>query len=119
MLRPILPRKLAFQSVLPSLVGGVTFAGTANAQSTYPNKPIRLIIAFVAGAAVDTISRILGTGLGSLGKTITMGNKPGAAGILGTGFVAKAVPDGYTLLSGATRLSRWYRTSRRSFPTIR
>ncbi len=88
--------------VLISLGAALTAAGTAQAQPAYPNKPIRLIIAFGAGAAVDTVSRILGAGLGSLGQPIIVENKPGAAGIVGTEFVARAAPDGYTLLSGAT-----------------
>jgi tripartite-type tricarboxylate transporter receptor subunit TctC len=75
---------------------------TAHAQAPYPTKPIHLVIAFSAGAAVDTVSRILGAGLGSLGQPVIVENKPGAAGIVGTDFVAKAAPDGYTLLSGTT-----------------
>jgi tripartite-type tricarboxylate transporter receptor subunit TctC len=77
-------------------------AGTAGAQSGYPNKPIRLIIGFSPGAAVDTVSRTLGAGLAALGQPVIMENKPGAAGIVGNEFVARAAPDGYTLLAGTT-----------------
>ena len=100
MSRYTLSRRLTFLPLAMCVAMPIT--GTASAQSNYPNKPIRLIIAFGAGAAVDTVSRILGTGLGSLGQPIIVENKPGAAGILGTEFVARATPDGYTLLSGAT-----------------
>ena len=69
----------------------------------YPAKPVRLIIAFSPGAAVDTVSRTLGAGLSAaLGQPVIMENKPGAAGIVGNDFVAKATPDGYTLLAGTS-----------------
>jgi tripartite-type tricarboxylate transporter receptor subunit TctC len=97
-----LPEKMTCLSALLSVCAAMLIAGTAHAQSGYPNKPIRLIIAFGAGAAVDTVSRILATSLGSLGQPVIVENKPGAAGIVGTEFVARAAPDGYTLLSGAT-----------------
>ena len=76
--------------------------GTASAQSGFPSKPIRLVIGFSPGAAVDTVSRTLGAGLGALGQPVIMENKPGAAGIVGNEYVAKAAADGYTLLAGVT-----------------
>lgn len=102
MRRSTLPLRATSLPVLLSLCATLMLASNANAQAPYPNKPIRLIIAFGSGAAVDTISRILGTALGSLGQPVIMENKPGAAGIVGTEFVARAAPDGYTLLSGTT-----------------
>jgi len=91
--------------LLPLLFGlctSLALAGHANAQSAYPNKPIRLIIGFSAGAAVDTVGRILGTALGSLGQPVVMENKPGAAGVLGNELLARAAPDGHTLGVGTT-----------------
>ncbi len=102
MRRNISPRRFTLPAATLAFWVTMLLTGAASAQSGYPNKPIRLIIAFGAGAAVDTVSRILGTGLGSLGQPVIMENKPGAAGILGSELVAHAAPDGYTLLSGAT-----------------
>ncbi len=77
-------------------------AGTlALAQSAYPNKPIKIIVPFAAGGATDVLARVLAEKLTvGLGQPIVIDNKPGAAGIIGTDAVAKAAPDGYTLLLG-------------------
>jgi tripartite-type tricarboxylate transporter receptor subunit TctC len=73
-------------------------AQTTGAQS-YPTKPIRVIVPMVAGGAVDTLARILGKELTeSLGKVIVVENRAGANGNIGADVVAKAAPDGYTLL---------------------
>ena len=72
-------------------------AGSAAAQ--FPNKPIKLIVPFPAGSATDTISRILGNSVSqSIGQTIVVENKAGADGAIAGAEVAKAPPDGYTLL---------------------
>jgi tripartite-type tricarboxylate transporter receptor subunit TctC len=72
--------------------------GTAAAQS-YPSHPIRLIIPAGPGGGVDTISRALGTPLGSaLGQPVVMDNRPGAGTMLASELTAKAPADGYTLL---------------------
>ena len=75
--------------------------GPAVAQN-YPSKPIHLVIPFLAGASSnDIIGRALAVKLGPmLGQTIIVDNKPGASGNLGGEFVAKAAPDGYTILLG-------------------
>lgn len=71
---------------------------TAQAQ-TYPSKPVRIIVAQAAGGGMDTLARLLAQEMGtSLGQAVIVENKPGAAGIIGTNFVAKAPADGYTLL---------------------
>lgn len=69
---------------------------------TFPNKPIHLIIPFVAGASSnDIIGRAVATRLGPLlGQTIVVENKPGASGNMGGEYVAKSTPDGYTMLLG-------------------
>jgi len=70
----------------------------ASAQ-TYPVKPIRLVVGFGPGGAADIISRAIGDPLGrALGQGIIIDNKPGAGSSLAVEFVAKAVPDGYTIL---------------------
>ncbi|TXI88516.1 MAG: tripartite tricarboxylate transporter substrate binding protein [Cupriavidus sp.] len=73
----------------------------AHAQSDYPNKPIRLIVPFASAGVTDTSARIVAEKLGQqLGQQIVVDNKPGAGGNIGTQMVARAEPDGYTLLLG-------------------
>ena len=80
---------------LPLLAAG---AGMAQAQN-YPAKPIRLIVPFPPGGANDILARILGQKLTeTLGENVLVDNRAGASGIIGTELVAKAVPDGYTIL---------------------
>ncbi len=73
-------------------------AGPAAAQD-WPAKPLRMIVPYAAGGLPDTMARILGARLGELiGQQIVIENRGGAGGIAGTEAVAKAAPDGYTLL---------------------
>jgi tripartite-type tricarboxylate transporter receptor subunit TctC len=70
----------------------------ACAQS-YPARPVRLIVTFPAGSAPDIIARLAGQHLSErLGQQFVIENKPGATGNIGTEYVAKADPDGYTIL---------------------
>jgi tripartite-type tricarboxylate transporter receptor subunit TctC len=72
--------------------------GVARAQD-YPNRPIRVIVPFSPGGAVDGPMRLIAQELGKrLGQAVTVENKPGAGATIGTDIVAKAAPDGYTLL---------------------
>lgn len=72
----------------------------AHAQA-WPERPIRLVIPFASGSASDTVARLVTERLSQrLGKSIIADNRPGANAIIGTDLVAKATPDGYTLLSG-------------------
>ncbi|CUI85638.1 Bug family tripartite tricarboxylate transporter substrate binding protein [Achromobacter kerstersii] len=76
-------------------------AGGAMAQS-YPSRPISLVVPFPAGGTTDVLARALGQELAkSLGQPVVVENKPGAGSTLGADYVAKAAPDGYTLLMGA------------------
>ena len=82
----------------------VTFiaGNTAHAQD-YPTRPITAVIPFAGGSASDVVSRILFDKMSkSLGPPIVVENRPGAGGNIGTADVARATPDGYTLLSAAT-----------------
>src|SRR5712671_6607131 len=73
-------------------------AGAAGAQ-TYPNKPIRVIVPFVAGGAIDMLARMLGAKLSeSLNQPMIVENRPGAGGNVAADAVAKSPPDGYTIL---------------------
>ena len=75
-------------------------AGFAGAQSqTYPSKPVRVIVPFPPGGSVDLIARLVAPQLSeSLGQQIVIDNRSGASGNIGTELVARAAPDGYTLM---------------------
>jgi tripartite-type tricarboxylate transporter receptor subunit TctC len=85
-----------------ALFAATTFIGQASAQ-TYPSRPIRLIVPFLAGSATDVTSRLLAERLSEyLGTSFVVENKPGAGGNIGTDVVVKAEPDGYTLSYSAS-----------------
>lgn len=76
-------------------------AGAASAQETYPNKMVRIILPFSAGGSTDLLARNLADRLGVLWKqSVIVENRAGAAGIIGSDFVAKSSNDGYTILLG-------------------
>jgi tripartite-type tricarboxylate transporter receptor subunit TctC len=75
-------------------------------KTSYPLRPIRLVVPFPAGGGADILARTIGQKMTeSLGQSIVVDNRAGAAGIIGTDIVAKAVPDGYTLLMLASNLA--------------
>jgi tripartite-type tricarboxylate transporter receptor subunit TctC len=77
------------------------FAAPSAFAQTYPSKPIRLIVPYPAGGGTDFFARLVGTKMAELiGQPVIIENKPGAATNLGADFVAKAQPDGYTILLG-------------------
>jgi len=81
---------------------GMGAAGVAAAQ-TYPARPIKLIVPFVAGGPPDVIARIVADAAGTrLGQTVVVENRPGAGATIGTRAVAGTEPDGYTLLFAST-----------------
>ncbi|BCN38092.1 MFS transporter [Alicycliphilus denitrificans] len=93
------------QALLTPLAASVLLAcGLAQAQDgKYPDKPVNIVVSFAPGGATDLIGRIIGTELTQrLGQSFVVTNKPGAAGQLGTEFVAGQKGDGYTLLISAT-----------------
>jgi tripartite-type tricarboxylate transporter receptor subunit TctC len=89
------------QTIRMLLIAGATLcaSGAAHAQGTYPDRPIRLIVAFVPGGATDTLARQISEDLKvAFGQPVVVENRPGAGGYLAWNHVATADPDGYTLL---------------------
>jgi tripartite-type tricarboxylate transporter receptor subunit TctC len=75
---------------------------SAFAQVTFPNKPISMVVGFAPGGGTDIVARIIARHLGEqLGQAVLVDNKTGAGGNIATDFVARAEPDGYTLLLGS------------------
>jgi tripartite-type tricarboxylate transporter receptor subunit TctC len=73
-------------------------AGSPAAQTTYPEKPVHLVVGFPPGSAPDTVARVLGEKFAAAwGKAVTIENVPGAAANIAADRIAKAAPDGYTL----------------------
>src|SRR3970040_2587762 len=88
---PVLAACAACAWALPS--------GSALPQEKYPSRPIRLVIPFAPGGASDVTARLLGPRIAErLGQPVVIDNRPAASGVVGADIVAKAVPDGYTLL---------------------
>jgi tripartite-type tricarboxylate transporter receptor subunit TctC len=86
---------------LTALVASLAFAATAAFAQAYPTKPVKLIVPFPPGGAVDVYARTVQPALAeNLGQTVVIENKTGASGMIGADSVAKAAPDGYTVLVG-------------------
>lgn len=84
-----------------AVLSGLCAGGVAAQGDAFPSKPIQLVVAWTAGGSVDTMARGLAAGMArSLGQSVVVGNRDGAAGIVGTGAVAAAAADGYTLTFG-------------------
>ena len=90
--------KTAIAAVLAAL-----FATPAALAQTYPNKPIRMVLPYPTGSSSNDIAirAIAPVMAASMGQTVVVDNKPGAGGNIGVDIVAKAAPDGYTLVAGA------------------
>jgi tripartite-type tricarboxylate transporter receptor subunit TctC len=90
---------------LAAVVSGVAFCAGAGAQG-YPEKQVSMVVPFPAGGAVDPVARVLANRMSELWKQpVVILNRAGAGGNIGAESVARAAPDGYTLLFGSTALS--------------
>ena len=90
--------KLTRRAVVAGL--GAFAAVPARAEGTWPNRPVTLMHGFPPGGPVDTLSRILSEGLSrQVGQPVIVDSKPGATGTTAGGLVARATPDGYTLMA--------------------
>lgn len=85
-----------------ALVVFAALAAPAIGQSAYPSRPVTMVVPFPAGGALDIVARVLAKEMSTLGgQPVIVENRPGAAGTIGSATVAKANPDGYTLLFGS------------------
>jgi len=88
-----------YSALLGVALGCALACTDAVAQDNYPSKAIRLVVSFAAGGPTDTVARIMGARMGELlGQPVVVENRTGAGGNIGADVVAKAAPDGYTLL---------------------
>jgi tripartite-type tricarboxylate transporter receptor subunit TctC len=82
-------------------VGAALSSGVSFAQADYPNKPVRIVVGFSSGSSADVAARVIAQGLiREMGQQFVVENKPGASSNIATEGVARATPDGYTLLTG-------------------
>jgi tripartite-type tricarboxylate transporter receptor subunit TctC len=87
--------------LITRLIAVAVFSGMPLAASAYPTKPVRMIIPFPPGGASDYVGRTVAHALSEMwGQNVVVDNRGGAGATIGTGLVAKAPPDGYTLLMG-------------------
>ena len=93
--------RAAWNSVALALALAASYSISGSAADDYPSRPIRIIVPYAPGGGADTVARIVARRVSdTLGQPIVIENRTGAGAILGTEFVAKAEPDGYTLLLG-------------------
>jgi tripartite-type tricarboxylate transporter receptor subunit TctC len=91
---------------LLALAAALTLAPAAFAQGNWPSKPITIVVSYPAGGDTDAMARLYADKLSTrLGQPVIVDNKPGASGIIGTSYVAKAPADGYTLLMAPSTVS--------------
>ncbi len=97
------PITLIFSRRIALIAAALAIAALPAAAQTYPNKPIRVIVPYAAGGSTDQLARAIQQPMSeALGQPVIIENKPGAGGTIGTDMVAKAAPDGYTLVFGNT-----------------
>jgi tripartite-type tricarboxylate transporter receptor subunit TctC len=93
------PRPMALHALAGVVLAIVLADAAAKAEDRYPSKPVRIVVSFSAGGPTDTVARVMGARMGELlGQQFVVENKAGAGGNIGADLVAKASPDGYTLL---------------------
>lgn len=89
---------MTFVRTLAAVAAALAAAGAAQAQAAFPSKPITIVVPATPGGAIDITARLVGAKLqAAWGQPVTIDNKGGATGMLGTDIVAKAAPDGHTL----------------------
>src|SRR5436190_21870696 len=95
-----------FAALLLATTTALVSAAVSYAQEPYPTRNVRIIVPFTPGTGIDILARTLGTKLGERwSNALVVENRPGASGNIGTDAVAKAAPDGYTLLMTASTVA--------------
>jgi tripartite-type tricarboxylate transporter receptor subunit TctC len=95
-----------FKYIFAACLFAASAAPAASASAAFPERPITLVVPYAPGGSADALARVLAVRIGArLGTSVIVDNKPGASGTIGAGFVAKATPDGYTVLYDATPYS--------------
>jgi tripartite-type tricarboxylate transporter receptor subunit TctC len=109
---PVLPRRL-----LLGAAAAATLVRPGFAQAPWPNRPVRMIVAYPAGGSTDIAARLLADRLARVwGQPVIVENRAGAAGTIGADSVAKSAPDGYTLLLAASPEIAIARSTLRNLP---
>src|SRR2546423_983720 len=95
------PRKQNAAGVLTFILAAVLSSAPARAQ-TFPDRPIKMLVGFSAGGGTDVVARILAQKMSeTIGQSVVVENRSGASGLIAAEAVAKASPDGYTLMMGS------------------
>src|SRR5690606_4822483 len=90
-------------ALVPALAAGPLLTGNALAADNLPTQPIRLVVPFSPGGSTDIVARYISKELGDeLGESVVIENRPGATGQIGSVAVARAKPDGHTLIMATT-----------------
>src|SRR5712671_8088015 len=99
-------RRRLVASVIAAVVAALSGSGPPASAQTYPDRSVRIIIAFPAGGTIDTLGRIVAQKLSEAwGQSVFVENRPGASGNIGAAAAAQALPDGYTLHLGGQVLA--------------
>ena len=94
-------KQLLLSAVLCAALGATAWTPAMAQEAAFPTKPIMLVIPFPPGGATDVLGRLIGKKLGDkLGQSVVIDNRAGAGTVIGATSVARAAPDGYTLLLG-------------------
>ncbi len=94
-------RRVAALGMLAAASALFLFSTGAQAEDKWPSRPITWVVPFAAGGSTDIVARTIGQEVSkALGQPVVVENRPGAAGAVGAGYVARAKPDGYTLFGG-------------------
>ena len=109
-------------TLVAAMAGGLftlpaCIAAAQDAATGYPKEPVRIVVPFSAGGATDVTARIIGQKIAEeWGATVIIENKPGATGSIAAEYVAKANPDGYTLLMGTGSVNSVFPAVKKNLP---